>query len=97
MVVTYVLLASSPKPITILSLSIASGGALSNLFDRIFFDGNVVDFLRLDLGFLRTGIFNAADIAISVGLSLFALTSLGWLARRSAGTSGNSRGERTLR
>ncbi|MCL2570447.1 MAG: signal peptidase II [Firmicutes bacterium] len=41
------------------------GGALGNLFDRIFF-GYVRDFIRLD--FVNFPIFNFADIFINIGL-----------------------------
>jgi signal peptidase II len=41
------------------------GGGLSNLLDRIFNNGIVVDFLNVGLAGLRTGIFNLADVAIT--------------------------------
>jgi signal peptidase II len=48
---------------------IASGG-FSNWVDRVRFDGQVVDFMNLGLGRLRTGVFNVADLAIVVGIGL---------------------------
>jgi signal peptidase II len=51
---------------------IALGGA-SNLIDRIYRDGHVVDYLTLNLGPLHTGVFNVADIAIMVGAGLLVL------------------------
>lgn len=45
---------------------IALGGA-SNLIDRMFRNGHVVDYLILNFGALHTGVFNIADIAIMVG------------------------------
>ncbi|WNW10185.1 signal peptidase II [Pseudomonas sp. DTU_2021_1001937_2_SI_NGA_ILE_001] len=45
---------------------IALGGA-SNLFDRVYRDGHVVDYLVLNLGSLHTGVFNIADMAIMAG------------------------------
>jgi signal peptidase II len=47
-----------------------AGGA-GNLADRIAC-GSVVDFLNLGVGTLRTGIFNAADLAITAGVILIA-------------------------
>ena len=50
------------------------GGGLGNFYDRIFRDGAVVDFLNIGFGsFLRTAIFNVADIAITCGLVLLVI------------------------
>jgi signal peptidase II len=46
-------------------------GGVANVADRIA-RGSVVDFLNLGVGGLRTGIFNAADVAITVGVVLVA-------------------------
>ncbi len=46
-----------------------AGGA-SNLADRIWRGGLVVDFLNVGMGPLRTGIFNVADVAITAGVLL---------------------------
>jgi signal peptidase II len=48
-------------------LALAVGGGLGNLIDRIS-HGAVVDFMSLGIGPLRTGIFNFADVAITVGM-----------------------------
>jgi signal peptidase II len=53
-------------------LLVAAGG-ISNLVDRIYRDGAVVDFMNLGVGSLRTGIFNVADVSIMVGLGLWLL------------------------
>jgi len=50
-------------------------GGLSNWIDRLF-RGNVVDFLNVGVGWLRTGIFNFADVAIMLGIALVVLTEL---------------------
>ena len=44
---------------------IVAGGA-SNLVDRVM-RGSVVDFINVGVGPLRTGIFNLADVAITLG------------------------------
>ncbi len=49
------------------AVSLILGGGLSNLRDRIFNDGYVVDFMNIGIGSLRTGIFNFADIFITAG------------------------------
>jgi len=42
-------------------------GGLSNLIDRLVFDGRVTDFEILRLGPVHIGVFNVADVAIAVG------------------------------
>lgn len=49
------------------ALSLLLAGGIGNLIDRIARDGLVIDFLNLGVGPLRTGIFNVADVAITVG------------------------------
>jgi signal peptidase II len=53
-------------------LALLIGGGVSNLADRIR-DGAVVDFLNVGVGRLRTGIFNVADMAIMLGLTLLVI------------------------
>ena len=48
---------------------IALGGA-SNLIDRVFREGHVVDYMVLNLGAVHTGVFNIADVAIMVGAGM---------------------------
>lgn len=50
-------------------------GGFSNLIDRIFNNGAVIDFLNVGIGPLRTGIFNVADMAILFGSIIFAFSS----------------------
>jgi signal peptidase II len=57
-------------------LSLVCGGGISNLIDRIVYDGRVVDFLNTGIGPIRTGIFNVADMAITTGVILLLLDSL---------------------
>ena len=57
-------------------LSLVCAGGLSNLIDRIAYDGRVVDFLNVGIGPLRTGIFNVADMAITFGALLMLGESL---------------------
>jgi signal peptidase II len=67
----YALLAAVPRLPFILALILAGGA--SNLIDRFAHGGYVVDFINLGVGPIRTGIFNVADVAITVGvLTLFA-------------------------
>lgn len=52
------------------------GGGISNLTDRIFNDGRVIDFLNAGLGGLRIGIFNVADMCIMTGTGLLCVLLL---------------------
>lgn len=54
-------------------LALLVGGAVGNLIDRVVYGGAVVDFVSLGLGPFRTGIFNLADVAITLGVVLVAL------------------------
>ena len=58
--------------LALMGLALVSGGGVSNLVDRIR-QGAVVDFLNVGIGPLRTGIFNVADMAILLGLTLLLL------------------------
>jgi signal peptidase II len=55
------------------ALALVAGGGLSNLIDRLVYDGRVTDFLNVGIGSLRTGIFNLADMAILAGALLLVL------------------------
>lgn len=50
---------------TTIAFALILGGGLSNMWDRIFNNGFVVDFMNMGIGNLRTGIFNVADMAIT--------------------------------
>ncbi len=54
---------------SLLGATLFLAGGVSNWIDRVV-HGRVVDFLNLGVGPLRTGIFNVADVAIMIGLSL---------------------------
>ena len=59
----------------ILSLSLVLSGAVGNLIDRVRWDRGVVDFIGpVDLGFMYWPIFNVADMAISCGAVLLAVS-----------------------
>jgi signal peptidase II len=55
------------------ALALIAGGGISNLIDRLLYDGRVTDFLNVGIGPLRTGIFNLADMAILAGALLLML------------------------
>lgn len=53
----------------LLAFALVIGGGIGNLIDRIV-HGSVTDFFQLRLGFLRTGIFNIADVAVTTGVCI---------------------------
>jgi signal peptidase II len=70
------LLFSRPLPsVAVHCLSWIFAGGISNLIDRIAYDGRVIDFLNVGIGPLRTGIFNLADMAITFGALFLACHS----------------------
>ena len=58
-----------------IAMSFIIGGGLSNVMDRIYNEGGgVIDFMKLGIGGLQTGIFNFADVSIMIGIfALFLL------------------------
>jgi signal peptidase II len=52
-----------------LGLAFFVAGGLSNLIDRVAY-GKVIDFMNVGIGPVRTGIFNVADVAITIGALL---------------------------
>jgi len=67
----------------ICSISAVFAGALGNLLDRLRWDRGVVDFIGpFDLGFAHFPIFNVADMAITTGAALLAISL--WIEDRAA-------------
>ncbi|MEL6671362.1 MAG: signal peptidase II [Bacteroidota bacterium] len=54
---------------TLLGLCFMIGGGIGNMIDRVMY-GSVTDFLHIDLGIVRTGVFNMADVSITIGAIL---------------------------
>lgn len=71
----YVMFSNTVQVTSILALSLILAGGIGNLIDRFTHGGYVVDFINLGVGPLRTGIFNVADIAITVGVFLLFIHS----------------------
>ena len=62
------------------SLALVFGGALGNLWDRVF-RGSVTDFLQVFIGSYEFPAFNVADSAITIGAGLLVIDL--WRSRKS--------------
>ena len=65
--VLYVLL-KPLRPKLVFAIALVVGGGLSNLIDRVYHNGTVIDFMVIRVGMLESGIFNLADMAIVFGV-----------------------------
>jgi signal peptidase II len=59
--------ASSLGTLALVAWCCVLGGGIGNMFDRALY-GSVTDFMFVQYGFFRTGIFNAADVSITGGI-----------------------------
>jgi signal peptidase II len=59
------------------ALALVIGGGIGNVIDRIQFHGSVTDFIYLAAGPLHTGVFNVADMAITLGVLWLAFSWVG--------------------
>jgi signal peptidase II len=50
------------------------GGGIGNVYDRIIY-GSVTDFMHIDFGLFKTGIFNLADVSIMIGIGILLIQS----------------------
>lgn len=66
----YLLFSRSLTRFDRIALSLVVGGGFSNLIDRVLHDHRVIDFMVIGIGWLRTGVFNIADVAITTGVGL---------------------------
>jgi|TARA_B100001093_G_scaffold230818_1_gene221369 signal peptidase II len=60
--------------LSLVGFSLIIGGGIANIFDRIVY-GSVTDFLFINLGFFKTGIFNIADLSVTTGMILILIAS----------------------
>ena len=57
-----------------IAFTLIVGGGIGNLIDRAI-KGTVTDFLNVGIGWLRTGIFNVADMAIMAGIGMMLISA----------------------
>lgn len=68
------------------AIALICGGAIGNLLDRIRSHHGVVDFLDVGVGLVRWPVFNVADIAVTTGAILLALSL--WREEQDQGEGG---------
>ena len=56
------------------SIALICGGAIGNLIDRVRSENGVVDFLDVGIGTMRWPVFNVADMAVTAGAIVLALS-----------------------
>lgn len=71
----YLLLTKAPSMRFTIAWCLVVSGGVGNLVDRALHEGRVIDFMNLGIGSLRTGIFNVADVCITIGVLLLLLYS----------------------
>jgi signal peptidase II len=64
------------EPWQIMALGLIAAGGCGNWIDRLTNGGRVTDFLNVGIGPLRTGIFNVADMALMIGVTLLLVVAL---------------------
>lgn len=74
----YVLVAKwNMRLVNFVALVFILAGGIGNLIDRIVHEGLVIDFLNIGIGPFRTGVFNVADVALTLGSLALVLTFRG--------------------
>ena len=61
------------RPGKLIAISLIFAGGMGNILDRLLFDRHVTDFMNIGLLYLRSGIFNFADVWITTGVICFFL------------------------
>lgn len=60
--------------VRLVAIALICGGAIGNLIDRVRSEAGVVDFLDVGVGDIRWPVFNIADIAVTTGAIILALS-----------------------
>lgn len=71
----YMIKLGGNRPWLTLALGFAIGGGIGNIIDRLLY-GAVTDFIYISIGPLQTGIFNMADVSITIGIGVLLLLAL---------------------
>lgn len=60
--------------VRLMAISLICGGAIGNLIDRVRSESGVVDFIDVGVGTVRWPVFNVADMAVTAGAVILALS-----------------------
>jgi signal peptidase II len=60
--------------VRLMAISLICGGAIGNLIDRVRSEAGVVDFIDVGVGDIRWPVFNIADMAVTTGAIILALS-----------------------
>lgn len=63
------------KSLHFIAITFIIGGGIGNIIDRILYQ-SVTDFMYLEAGTLHTGIFNMADVSVTLGAITLAIQQL---------------------
>jgi signal peptidase II len=69
----YLVISTPSSWVSFIGWGVVWAGGMSNLMDRTLRQGRVTDFIFISVGPLHTGIFNAADLAIMIGIAAIGL------------------------
>ena len=57
----------------LMAIALIFSGGVGNIIDRVFHDRHVSDFMNVGINNFRTGIFNLADVCVTMGAVMFAV------------------------
>jgi signal peptidase II len=69
----YIIKAKQESLLKLLAFIFILSGGLGNLIDRVTNSGKVVDFIRVKLPLIESGIFNIADFYVTIGFIMLLL------------------------
>ena len=70
----YIIIKPNINNVALIGIICVIGGGIGNIYDRIV-HGSVTDFMHLQFGIFQTGVFNAADVSIMIGMGLILINS----------------------
>lgn len=72
----YIVLKSDLNKLQTGAMVLVLSGGIGNLVNRFTYDGRVIDFVVFKIFGVHTGIFNFADVYVTIGISFLVLSSL---------------------